>query len=381
MNQKKKNKLKDFNHNIQKNSQKLGKKAGKGSNTAQISSVLSNKNGRKIGSTPKKFSIIQTVAQEITSLTSKTKTWLNLQTKNIENAIKSDKPQIINQISIVKRVFYETINSLKLLKCNFKYNTKSNIKLDKLKICHPNALEISSILSVSQSFSSTQLNNLPLSQSTPKIQRNNSIFPIIQPAECEKLNNSILSIIAQKNLTDIKFKNDTTKPLPKLMSLDVKPSKRLEKIFNDLLQMWFDGSHLNGKYNTNSSKYPITESKENVLLTKSSPLQPESTQKDDQMDQSIYSDQNSPAADDDLQNIEWNEIEDIEIRKRLDAFTDAKVLEIFGQSRDTIMNSLNSIKNNHFKNIEQINKKRKNRNIDDDETMKDPSKKINQNQI
>ena len=99
------------------------------------------------------------------------------------------------------------------------------------------------------------------------------------------------------------------------------------------------------------------------------------------MDQSIYSDQKSPAADDDLQNIEWNEIEDIEIRKRLDALTDAKVLEIFGQSRDTIMNSLNSIKNNHFKNIEQINKKRKNRNIDDDETMKDPSKKINQNQI
>jgi hypothetical protein len=383
MNQKKKNKLKDFNHNIQKNSQKLGKKAGKGSNTAQISSVLSNKNGRKIGSTLKKFSIVQTVAQEITSLTSKTKTWLNLQTKNIENAIKSDKPQIINQISIVKRVFHETINSLKLLKCNFKYNTKSNIKLDKPKICHPNALEISSILSVSQSFSSTQLNNLPLSQSTPKIQRKNSIFPIIQPAEREKFNNSILSIIAQKNLTDIKFKNDTTKPLPKLMSLDVKPSKRLEKIFNDLLQMWFDGSHLNGKYNTNSSKYPkiITESKENVLLTKSSPLQPESTQKDDQMDQSIYSDQNSPAADDDLQNIEWNEIEDIEIRKRLDALTDAKVLEIFGQSRDTIMNSLNSIKNNHFKNIEQINKKRKNRNIDDDETMKDPSKKINQNQI
>ena len=66
-----------------------------------------------------------------------------------------------------------------------------------------------------------------------------------------------------------------------------------------------------------------------------------------------------PAADDDLQNIEWNEIEDIEIRKRLDALTDAKVLEIFGQSRDTIMNSLNSIKNNHFKNIEQINKKQK----------------------
>jgi hypothetical protein len=167
------------------------------------------------------------------------------------------------------------------------------------------------------------------------------------------------------------------------MSLDVNPSKRLEKIFNDLLQMWFDGSHLNGKYNTNSSKYPkiITQSKENVLLTKSSPLQPESTQKDDQMDQSIYSDQKSPAADDDLQNIEWNEIEDTEIRKRLDALTDAKVIEVFGHSRDTIMNSLNSIKNNHFKNIEQINKKRKNRNIDDDETMKDPSKKINQNQI
>jgi hypothetical protein len=258
MNQKKKNKLKDFNHNIQKNSQKLGKKAGKGSNTAQISSVLSNKNGRKIGSTLKKISIVQTVAQEITSLTSKTKTWLNLQTKNIENAIKSDKPQIINQISIIKRVFHETINSLKLLKCNLIYNTKSNIKHDKPKICHPNALEISSILPVSQSFSSTQLNNskifpnLPQSQSTP-IQRKNSIFPIIQPSECEKFNNSILSIIAQKNLTDIKFKNDTTKPLPKLMSLDVKPSKRLEKMFNDLLQMWLDERHLNGKYNTNSS--------------------------------------------------------------------------------------------------------------------------------
>ncbi len=256
MNQKKKNKLKDFNHNIQKNSLKLGKKAGKGSKTAQISSVLSNKNGRTIGTKLKKFSIVQTVAQEITSLTFKTKTWLNLQTKNIENAIKSNKPQIINQISIVKRVFHETINSLKLLKSNFKYNTKSKIKHDKPKICHPNGLEISSILPISQSFSSTQLNNskilpnLPLSKSTPKIQRKNSISPIIQPAEREKFNNSI---IAQKNLTDIKFKNDTTKPLPKLMSLDVKPSKRLEKMFNDLLQMWLDERHLNGKYNTNSS--------------------------------------------------------------------------------------------------------------------------------
>ena len=115
--------------------------------------------------------------------------------------------------------------------------------------------------------------------------------------------------------------------------------------------MWFDGSHLNGKYNTNSSKYPkiITESKENVLLTQSPPLQPESTQKYDQMDQSIYSDQNSSAADDDLQSIEWNEIEGIEIRNILDALTDAKVLEVYGQSRDTIMNSLNSVKNNHFK--------------------------------
>jgi hypothetical protein len=180
MNQKKKNKLKGFNHNIQKNSQKLGKKAGKGSNTAQISSVLSNKNGRTIGTTLKKISIVQTVAQEITSLTLKTKTWLNLQTKNIENAIKSNKPQIINQISIVKRVFHETINSLKLLKCNFQYNTKSKIKHDKPKICHPNALEISSILPGSQSFSCTQLNNSKIfPQSTPKIQRNNSIFSII----------------------------------------------------------------------------------------------------------------------------------------------------------------------------------------------------------
>jgi hypothetical protein len=56
------------------------------------------------------------------------------------------------------------------------------------------------------------------------------------------------------------------------MSLDVKPSKRLEKIFNNLLLMWYNGSHLNGKYNTNSSQYPkiITETKENVLLTQSS---------------------------------------------------------------------------------------------------------------
>ncbi len=62
------------------------------------------------------------------------------------------------------------------------------------------ALEISSILPVSQSFSSTQLNNskifpnLPVSQSTPKIQDDYSIFSIIQPAEREKFNNSILSI-------------------------------------------------------------------------------------------------------------------------------------------------------------------------------------------
>jgi hypothetical protein len=36
--------------------------------------------------------------------------------------------------------------------------------------------------------------------------------------------------------------------------------------------MWFNGSHLNGKYNTNSSQYPkiITESREKVLLTQSS---------------------------------------------------------------------------------------------------------------
>jgi hypothetical protein len=60
--------------------------------------------------------------------------------------------------------------------------------------------------------------------------------------------------------------------LPKLMSLDVKPSKQLEKIFNDLLQKWYNGSHLNGRYNTNLSQYPKTslENKENVLQPQSS---------------------------------------------------------------------------------------------------------------
>jgi hypothetical protein len=232
MNQKKKNKLNNFNHNIQKNSQKLGKKAGKGSNNAQISSVISKKNGQTIGTTVKKFLNVQTVAQEITALTLKTKTWLSTQTKKIENAIKSNKPQILTQISTVKRVFHETINSLKILKCNFKYNTKSKItqpKHVKPKIRYPNALEISSIQPVSHSFSSTQPNNskifpnLPLSQSTPKKQRNNSIFSSSQPTE------RISSINALKNstkCTDIKFKNEPIMLLPKLMSLDVKPSKR-----------------------------------------------------------------------------------------------------------------------------------------------------------
>jgi len=45
-------------NNIQKNCRKLGKKAGKVSNTARITSVLSSKNGRTIGTTLEKFSII-----------------------------------------------------------------------------------------------------------------------------------------------------------------------------------------------------------------------------------------------------------------------------------------------------------------------------------
>jgi hypothetical protein len=48
----------------QKNSQKLGKKAGKGSFNAHISSVLSNKNGRTICTTLKTFSIFQNVRKK-----------------------------------------------------------------------------------------------------------------------------------------------------------------------------------------------------------------------------------------------------------------------------------------------------------------------------
>jgi hypothetical protein len=46
-------------NNIQKNCRKLGKKAGKGSNTAQISSVLSNKNGRQSVPSLKNFQLFK----------------------------------------------------------------------------------------------------------------------------------------------------------------------------------------------------------------------------------------------------------------------------------------------------------------------------------
>ena len=58
-------------------------------------------------------------------------------------------------------------------------------------------------------------------------------------------------------------------PLPKLMSLNVKPTARLEKILNDLLQKLFEENARKSKYifDSFSSNHPFTESPTNIWST------------------------------------------------------------------------------------------------------------------
>jgi hypothetical protein len=99
----------------------------------------------------------------------------------------------------------------------------------------------------------------PVSQSSPKVIDNRKI--------CTNA----------KIASDINFSDRPCCPLPKLMSLNVKPTARLEKILNDLLQKLFEVKARKSKYifDSFSSNHPFIESSTNIRSTtnNSTPLQ------------------------------------------------------------------------------------------------------------
>ena len=243
MAKKRKNKLNKFNHNTDKNAQKNLKKEKKLDSLNRIKKDIAAINAiadEKSNPVRETLNIFQTFTQKIALFALKQKAWIKTQTKTIDAALKS---QLIPQIKTVAKVIDAKINILKKIKHNFKQNgitsTNSIAELNK------DRFEISFIQ--------------PVSQSSPKVIDNRKIFT------------------KAKIISDIKYNTRPFCPLPKLMSLNVKPTARLEKILNDLLQKLFEVKAQKSKYifDSFSPNHPFTESPTNIWPTtnNSTPLQ------------------------------------------------------------------------------------------------------------
>jgi hypothetical protein len=243
MTKKRKNKLNKFNHNTDKNAQKKLKKEKKLDSLNRIKkdiSAINTNADKKSNPVRETFDIFQTFTQKIALFAFKQKAWIKTQTKTIDAALKS---QLIPQIKTVAKVIDAKINILKKIKHNFKQNgitsTNSIAELNK------DRFEISFIQ--------------PVSQSSPKVINN--------PKMVKKA----------KIISDIKYDARPCCPLPKLMSLYVKPTARLEKILNDHLQKLFEENARKSNYiiDSFSSNHPITESPTNIWCTTndSTPIQ------------------------------------------------------------------------------------------------------------
>jgi hypothetical protein len=243
MAKKRKNKLNKFNHNTDKNAQKKLKKEKKLDSLNRIKKDIAAINAiadEKSKPVRETLNIFQTFTQKISLFALKQKAWIKTQTKTIDAALKS---QLIPQIKTVAKVIDAKINIVKKIKHNFKQNgitsTNSIAELNK------DRFEISFIQ--------------PVSQSSPKVIDNRKIFT------------------KAKIISDIKNNTRPFCPLPKLMSLNVKPTDRLEKILNELLQKLFEVKAQKSKYifDSFSSNDPFTESPTSIWPTtnNSTPLQ------------------------------------------------------------------------------------------------------------
>jgi hypothetical protein len=229
MAKKRKNKLNKFNHNTDKNAQKKLKKEKKLDSLNRIKKDIAAINtdaDKKANPFRETLDIFQAFTQKITLFALKQKAWIKTQTKTIDAALKS---QLIPQIKTVAKVIDAKIN-------NFKQNgiTSTNSIAELYK----DRFEISFIQ--------------PVSQSSPKVIDNLKICT-----------NAIIT-------PDIKYSARPYCPLPKLMSLNVKPTARLEKILNDLLQKLFEENARKSKYmfDSFSSNDPFTKSHTNIWSTR-----------------------------------------------------------------------------------------------------------------
>ena len=240
---KRKNKLNKFNHNTDKSAQKNLKKEKKLDSLNRIKkdiAAINTNADKKSNPVRETLDIFQTFTQKIALFALKQKAWIKTQTKTIDAALKS---QLIPQIKTVAKVIDAKINIVKKIKHNLKQNgitsTNSIAELNK------DRFEISVIQ--------------PVSQSSPKVIDNR-----------KKFTNA-------KIISDIKYTVRPFCPLPKLMSLNVKPTAQLEKILNDLLQKLFEVKARKSKYifDSFSSNHPFTEGPTNIWSTtnNSTPLQ------------------------------------------------------------------------------------------------------------
>jgi hypothetical protein len=206
MAKKRKNKLNKFNHNTE-NAQKNLKKEIKLDSLNRIKKDIAAINAnadKKSHLVRETLDIFQTFTQKIALFALKQKAWIKTQTKTIDAALKS---QLIPQLKTVARVIDAKINNLKKIKHNFKQNEITST-LDSIAELNKDRFEISLIQ--------------PVSHSSPKVIGNLKI-----------LTNA-------KTISDIKYNARPCSLLPKLMSLNVQPTARLEKTLYYLLQKLFE---------------------------------------------------------------------------------------------------------------------------------------------
>jgi len=209
MGKKRKNKLKNFNHNSKKIAQKPTINLEKVDNTTQIKKDISTHNKKthnKAINVPQKVDIFGKITEKISLLALKPKMWLKSRTKMIDNALK---PQLISQIKKVIKIVGDKIHNLKETKPNYKQNEKTNT---------------SSLINEENNIRPQISYIQPLSQSSPKVQMN--------PRKVKYTN----------LITDTNCNSRSRNPLPKLMSLNVQPSARLESVLNDLLERLYEES-------------------------------------------------------------------------------------------------------------------------------------------
>jgi hypothetical protein len=198
-----KNRLNNFDNNFKEIAQKPTQISKKLDNTTQIKkdiSAINKKTHNQVIAVPKKVDLFERITQKISLLALKPKLWLKSQTKMIDDTLK---PQLISQIKKVIKAVVDKINNLKETKPNFKQNERTNT-LSLVNEANNRNLHISYIQ--------------PLSQSSPKVQ--------ISPRKATHTN----------LITDTNGTLKSGHPLPKLMSLNVQPSPRLENVLNDLLE-------------------------------------------------------------------------------------------------------------------------------------------------